>query len=354
MTIRPEVLAAPAYHFSAKDAAIKLDQNESAYDLDDALKAEVLERLKAVAFNRYPELSAHSLATRLAKHEKWSPEGIVLSGGSNVLIQALILAAGLGKTVLTVKPSFSVYSLQAQLLGVNLSEIALDESFELNMPKLLAALESGAGVFFLANPAAPTGNTFSRADIEHLAEASKDAWLMVIDEAYYQFANTNYLELVSRFNHVVCLRTFSKAFGLGGVRLGYALMQASLAENVQKLILPFSVSALQQSVGMTVLEHTELVQERTQEVLEERSRVVNELSRLPTLTVYPSETNFILFRVPDAESFYEGLLDKGVLIRRQDHLYGLEGCLRVSIGKPDENTAFLDAARTLIGELSYG
>ena len=345
MSIRPEVRAAPPYHFTARPFTVKLDQNESPYDLPPALKRRAVERLLELPFHRYPEMQAESLRAALADFYGWLEAGVLVSSGSNVLIQAVVAACGIGRRVLTVAPTFSVYSLQAHLLGAELTEVPLCEDFSLPTSDLLGEMERGSGVLFLANPAAPTGNLIPESVLVALIERAAPRWTVVIDEAYHQFSRTDARALLKRYPHVVSLRTFSKAFGLGGVRLGYALAQPALTEQIGKLLLPFSVSALQTALGLTVLEDAGYLEPRIQEVERERARVYEALSALPGVHVYPSVTNFLLFHVRNAETFYNGLLAQGVLIRRQDHLPGLTGCLRVSTGTPEENGAFLEAAR---------
>ena len=356
MNIRPEIKQVPAYNFAAKDAAIKLDQNESPYDLPPDLKAQVLARLSDTAFNRYPELAAQTLAAELADLNDWSPGGVIVTGGSNILIQALVTAAGTGRQVLTVAPTFSVYPLQARLQGAELVEVPLAPDFSLPLDALLDKLAAGGGVFFLANPAAPTANLFLEDALQVLAAASAADWLFVIDEAYHQFSGTSALNLVEQYPHAISLRTLSKAFGLGGVRLGYGVMQPELAVQLQKVIMPFSVSALQLAAGEVVLANPDFVQGRVDEALGERARVMAFLKGLPGATPFTSETNFILFRVADAGAVYEELLARGILIRRQDHLPGLSGCLRVSIGAPPENDAFMVALEQLniLKEAAHG
>ena len=345
--LRDALRNVPAYHFSAHKAAIKLDQNESPYGLPDEVQARVLEALKRVAFNRYPELDAHSLKLKLAERYDWPAKGTVVTGGSNILIQTFVTAAGIGQQVLSVTPTFSVYPLQAKLQDAELVEVALGEDFTLPMTELLDKLEQGRGVFFLANPAAPTGNLFAEADLERLAQASAKNWLMVVDEAYHQFSGTNALGLVKRHAHVATIRTLSKAFGLGGLRLGFGFMQPELAEQIQKAVMPFSVSAVQIETAKVVLDAPDFLKARVQEASQERTKLFKALNALPNVTPFPSETNFILFKVSDAASFYQHLLDRGILIRRQDHLPGLTGCLRVSLGTPAENQSFIEAAREI-------
>ncbi len=351
MSVRPEVLATPAYSFSAKPHTVKLDQNESPYDLPVELKQEVLTRLESVPTNRYPELAGESLRAALAQRHGWSEAGVVVGGGSNTLIQAFVIACGISQRVLSVTPTFSVYSLYANLLNAELTEVPLEEDFALPVEALKKELLRGQGVLFLANPAAPTGNVFAEEVMEDLIQAAAPNWTVVLDEAYCQFSSTDLSHFAQKYPHVACLRTLSKAFGMGGVRLGFALARPELAEQLQKVVMPFSISSLQLAVGLTVLEHPDFVAERVAETLQEREKLARGLQALDT-EVFPSETNFLLFRVADAPRFYEALLTRGVLIRRQDHLRGLSGCLRVSVGTPEENQVFLEAVQSVLEQQS--
>lgn len=354
MNIRPEILAVPAYNFSEQSYQVKLDQNESPYDLPSKLKKEILNEFSQLSFNRYPELDAHSLRQKLAANIGWSAENIVASGGSNILIQALVSAAAINKTVLTTAPNFSLYAMQAQIQSAKLVEISLKDNFSLPLKDLLVEIKKSSGVIFIANPAAPTGNLFATQDILTLVEASAKNWLMVIDEAYHEFSDTDFSYLIKDFEHLVSLRTLSKAYGLAGVRLGYGLMNKKLAKEIQKLIIPFSISIFQEIVAKVVLDNSEYLRLRISEIKEEHLRVFKNLKKMPNISPYPSNTNFILFRVADAASFYNSLLAQGVLVRRQDHLFSLENCLRVNIGTKKENDAFLAAMEQTTKELANG
>ncbi|UCH27532.1 MAG: histidinol-phosphate transaminase [Trueperaceae bacterium] len=348
MCIRPAIRSEAPYRFRAEPAGIKLDQNESPFDLTEPLKSRIFERLSKIPFNRYPEIHAQGLRRKIARHFEWPEDGIVVAGGSNVLVQSLVITAGLGQKVLTVTPTFPVYAMQARLLDAQLIELPLTTGFELPVAALERELSSGRGVLFLANPAAPTGNLHRRTDLLSLIEAAATDWLVVIDEAYCQFAASDYLEVVRQHRHVVSLRTFSKAFGLGGVRLGFALTTPDVAENVQKVMMPFAVSSLQQAVGEVMLDEIEAVTEVVEQISSERARLWKALSRLENITVFPSETNFLLIKVPDPARVHRELLDRGVLIRRQDHLPGLQGCVRVTIGSIEENALFLSAFQEVV------
>jgi len=323
MKLRAEVLGLPAYRFEAHDAAVKLDQNEAPEDLPEALRRAALERLERQPWHRYPELHPEGLAARLGARHGWPADGVAVAGGSNVLIQAATIVAGIGRSVATVRPTFSVYALQARLLGATLVELPLGSDFALPTEALERVLQVGEGVAFVAAPMAPTGNAVATADLERLAAAAGNRWLLVVDEAYGEFANVDHDALARAHPQVVRLRTLSKAFGLAGARLGYALAHPEVAVELRKALLPFSVSTLQVAVAEAVLDAPDVVASRVERTVAERERLSAALATRPDVEVFPSLANFLLLRVADAGATYHGLLERGVLVRRQDHLPGL-------------------------------
>lgn len=343
--IREAVASLPPYRFTHNPQPVKLDQNEAPDDLAGELRAAVQQRIAALSYNRYPELHPVVLEEALARRHDWPTEGVVVANGSNVLIQALVILAGLDRTVVSVKPSFSVYAEQARLLGAELVQVPLGERFSLPVEELSAALSGRSGVLFLTDPAAPTGNAHDPEDLESVVRAAERSgtWLTVLDEAYHEFAGANHAGLVRDVESAVSLRTFSKAAGLAGVRLGYALAQPEVATQLRKVLLPFNVSVMQVAAGLAILERPEVMAARVALAARERERVSEAMARLPGVEVYPSVTNFVLFKVDDPAAVHAGLLAAGVVVRRQDHLPGAAGCLRVSVGAPAENDAFLAA-----------
>ncbi len=348
--VRKAILNSPDYPFAPVKAAVKLDQNESAEDFPAHLKAVVLERLAGQDWHRYPDLNADRLRAAIAAHDGWQPAGVVVTTGSNVLISLLIQLSALDARVVTVKPNFALYGLDAKLLGAALTEVPLKQDFTLDVDAVIDALTAGAqrsmcpaGVVYVPRPHAPTGSLVALQDLERLAEASAD-WLLVIDEAYHQFCDTDARALARRFPHVVLLRTFSKAWGLAGIRLGYALTSESIASQLQKLVPPFAVSVMQTTCAEVALEQPGYMRERVLATIAERERVSLALSAHTSWQVVPSHGNFLLIRTPDAAAAFDALLAHGVLTRRQDSYAGLAGCIRVTLGTRDENNAFLHAA----------
>ncbi|MDW8424987.1 MAG: histidinol-phosphate transaminase [Meiothermus sp.] len=347
---KPHLQGLPSYPYQKVEAAIKLDQNESPYDLPPELKQTILERLEHLELNRYPTLHAEDVREKLSAHLDWPVEGLVVSPGSNLLIQALVQAAG---RVLDTAPSFPHYAFSARISATPYQAIRLGEGFELPMEALLEALQANPAVLFLPNPHAPTARLFAEGEIRRLADqAAQTGGLLVIDEAYHQFSGTDFASLARANPHVALLRTFSKAWGLGGIRAGYLMASPEVCNVIQNFVPPFGLPAHTAQILLAVLESPGYVQGIVQALRAERERLYQALQKHPTWTVYQSQTNFFLIRTPDAAAAYRALLQKGILVRRQDHYPGLEGCIRVSVGTPQENQRFLEAAFSL-AEVSH-
>lgn len=339
---KPHLASVADYPYAKSDARIKLDQNESPEDLPAEVKARALDRLARLDWNRYPELHAEDVRAALARHEGWPEEGVVLAPGSNLLVLAL---AGAARTVLDTVPAFPYYKGGAAAAGTPWKGVPLGGGFSLPREALLAALEGPPGVLFLPVPHAPTGKLFEAADVERLAaRAAERGWLLVVDEAYQAFAGTDFRPLARANPNVAILRTFSKSWCLGGIRAGYLLGSARVAAVVRACLPPFCIPAHTAAILLTVLEAPGYVAPLVARLRAERERVLAALSRHPSWRPFPSAGNFLLVRTPDAAAAYGKLLAQGILVRRQDHYPGLEGCIRISIGTPAENDALLAAA----------
>ena len=337
---KPHLRGLSPYPYAKVEAPIKLDQNESPFDLPEALKEEALRRMARLSWNRYPDIHAEALRKRLSALLDWPEEGVVLAAGSNLLILALSLAA---EEVLDLSPSFPHYAHAARVAGTPYRAVPLREGFALDLEGLLSAFTGG--VLFLPNPHAPTGALFPEEALRALAERAREVGgLLVVDEAYREFSGTDFSPLGRDNPHVAFLRTFSKAFSLGGLRAGYLLGSPEVAGVVREVLPPFVLPAHTGAVLEVVLENPGYVAQVAAHVREERERVYGKLRQHPLWHPYPSHTNFLLVRTPDAEGAYHHLLRQGILVRRQDRYPGLEGCLRVTIGLREEMEAFLRAA----------
>lgn len=342
---KPHIGGLSLYPYRKVEAAIKLDQNESPFDLPDPLKERALARLRVVDWNRYPDMHAEGLRAQVSRAQDWPEEGVVLAPGSNFLVLALGLAA---RQVLDTAPSFAYYQGAAAACGTPYRAIELGEGFALPLDGLVDAMGDPAGVCFLPNPHAPTGRLFPEPEVRTLAgRAAERGWLLAVDEAYCSFSGTDHRPLARGNPCVALLRTFSKAWRLGGVRAGYLLAAPEVAARVQAMLPPFCFPAHTRAILEEVLAAPEEAGANAALLAAERDRVFRELERHPTWKPHPSTANFLLVRTPDAEAAWRGLLARGILVRRQDHLPGCQGCFRVSAGTPAENDAFLAAAFAL-------
>lgn len=342
--VRLAVKHSPPYPFNPISAPIKLDQNECPFDFPEELKTQVMERLSRIPWNRYPEIDALEVRKAIADYESWPVEGVVVTTGSNLMIRTLLQLSGLGHRILTVKPSFPLYALEAGLFECPLTELALQDDLTVNPDELSKELKSGSGIVYFPQPQVPTAHLEPDTHLYALAEHANHRWMVVLDEAYHQFSGTDYRDWIKTRPNWVSVRTFSKAWGLASLRMGYALCHPDLGMELQKVVMPFSCTPWQALTVKVALEHPEYMDNQVRHVNAEKARMFERLQHHPVWHFYPSQTNFFLFRTPNAEDAYRFLLERGILVRRQDALFGLEGCLRVTLGSCAENDAFLEAA----------
>ncbi len=340
---RREIQQSQAYELKAFPRLIKLNQNELPIDLPQKLKSSLVKKLKNIEFNRYPLTQPLELQKKLAQQLKVKKEQLIFSNGSNVMIQALILATANQGKVLMAPPTFGVYENQAKLLGNKILAIPLaGKEFKFPKQKLLTALKrEKPNICFLCNPNAPTGTIFSRDDLLAVVKAAK--CLVVVDEAYYQFSKQSLIKDLAQHPNLLILRTFSKGFGLGGIRLGYAIAHPEVITEIKKVLLPFCIPSVVENIALETLGHLDHFDKQISLILKERERVFQTLQSIPHVHCFDSATNFILFKVPDAQACFTHLVRHGVLIRDFSKYPRLKNCLRVSIGAPQENDVFLRA-----------
>lgn len=344
---RPEVEAARAYGIVKSESGIKLDQNESPWDLPVSLKVAITEKLIKTDFNRYPLEDVIEFKKQLARLNGVFADQVVMSNGSNVLIQALTLLIKPKSKVLIMEPTFPVYRMQAELMGHKVVSVPLCGEFRLQLDLILAAIKKeNPALIFIANPNAPTGNLFARERLYKITKAASCP--VVIDEAYYPFSGETLVEWLSEFPHLVILRTLSKAWGLAGVRVGYAMGDADVMFQLGKVLMPFCLSRLAIAVASEVLNHPEIVAENVRRIVAERARVFESLQKIEAITPLPTDSNYVTFRSPNSTWLFRELKKRGVIVRDVADGDRLQNSLRVTIGTAEENTAFLRALRDVL------
>ena len=340
---RPEVETLKAYAMADESCSIKVNQNEAPWDWPGELKARAADLLAEVAFNRYPPFDERTLTAALAARWGLAPQSVVVGNGSNELLMALFISAlGPGRKVLLPSPTFSLYRQLALLAGAPVAEVLLKEGVAYKAESWLKAVRrERPALVLLCSPNNPTGAAFP---LEALGEILKEApGLVAVDEAYAEFSSGTARDYLPKADNLLVLRTFSKAWGGAGLRLGYLMAAPQTSAQVRKAVLPYNVSPVTAGLGVLALSNAELFEERVRVLVGERGRLSGALGRLPGLTVYPSEANFILVRVAKgaASERYEALRRRGVLVRDVSHLPGLERCLRISVGSEEENDVVL-------------
>lgn len=342
---RQEVLDLSAYHLEAREG-IKLNQNESPWDLPVELKTTVVEDLLKIDWNRYPLEDPVTLKKKMAKHLNVWPDNLVFANGSNVLIQALTFATSINRGIMIVDPTFGVYEIEGKLFGNKVTRVPLNDDFSLPVDKFIKTMKRvRPGIIFIPNPNAPTGNLFPSEDLIKIIISAE--CLVVIDEAYFPFSGVTLIDQIKEHDNLVILRTFSKAFALGGLRLGWMIADTEVCQQIQKCLLPFCLSRFTYTTAMVALDAPEYINHYVKILCSERDRVFRAMSQIPSIKVYPTQANFILFETSEAEKLFNQLLDQGVIVRQVSDGRRLSHALRVTIGSPEENDAFLAA----LGEL---
>jgi len=346
--IRPEIRALNAYHVPPATNCIKLDAMENPYQWPESMVDEWLGLVKEVELNRYPDPSASELKDSLRKSMS-VPDGadILLGNGSDELIQMILMAvAGKDKTVLSVAPSFVMYDMVATYAGMKYASAPLNADFSLDLDAFLSAIEKHTpAIIFLAYPNNPTGNLFDRNSLQQIIDVAPG--LVVIDEAYHAFANDSFMSEAGKIDNLLVMRTVSK-MGLAGLRLGLLAGKKEWLDEFDKVRLPYNLNVLTQATAQFALKHQSVLDEQTATIRKNRENLSSELSKIDSLKVYPSQANFILFRTEKdkANVIFDRLKEAGILIKNQSPVGGaLTDCLRVTVGMPSENEAFLNALK---------
>ncbi|HEX5337426.1 MAG TPA: histidinol-phosphate transaminase [Gallionella sp.] len=342
--LRQEILDLHAYHVPDSGGYIKLDAMENPYLVPQALRDEIASAVAHAAINRYPDPNPASLKSKI-RSLLGLADGmeVLLGNGSDELIQLLAMAVSKpGATLLSVEPSFVMYKMIATFVGMRYVGVPLSADFSLDLPATLAAIErEQPALVFLAYPNNPTGNLFSAQDVKKIIEAAPG--LVVVDEAYYAFASDSFIAHLAAYPNLLVMRTFSK-LGMAGLRLGFLAGSGEWLGQLEKLRLPYNVGVLPQVVAEKLLEHHDVLLAQAEQIKLDRASMLQSLRNIAAVQVYPSEANFLLFRVAKATEVFNGLKQRGVLIKNLNGGHPmLRDCLRVTVGTPEENQRFIAA-----------
>lgn len=334
------------YQVDEEEWDIKLDANENCSNLPPLVRERLMNQFDYQAFQQYPDALARELRSLIAGNFGLQVENVLIGNGSSDLLEKLCFVfGGEGRSIVIPTPSFSMYGIYAKLTDSNPVFVSLNKDYSLDKEKFLqAAIDSAANLIIVCNPNNPTGTTVPFEDIEYIVKNAKCP--VVIDEAYHEFyGEKSAVTLLPMYPNLIVARTFSKAYSLASARVGYLLAGKEIVDLVTCAIKPYNVNALSLKSAEVVYEMRHEFLPGISAIVSERKRLQAELEKLEAVTVYPSAANFLLLKVEEAAGLNKALRKKRILIRDFSLSPGLEGCMRVTIGTPLQNEAFLQAVQ---------
>ncbi|HEX6130639.1 MAG TPA: histidinol-phosphate transaminase [Actinomycetota bacterium] len=345
---RPGLRNVAPYSSPQLDVAARLNTNECPHPLPEGFFEELAQTVRDLPLHRYPDAQATRLREDLAAVEGHPVEGTWVANGSNEVLTELLQAyGGPGRRAVTFEPTYLLHSRLAWLTHTEVVRLSLPDGFVLAPDQAEEAAAQRADVVFVCSPNNPTGNAQPLEAVAAIAERLPEA-LVIVDEAYVEFGGRTALPLVASHPNVVVVRTFSKAFALAGARIGYALAAPEVLDDLERVRLPYHVSALTQAAGIVAIRHRAQATAILDGVRAQRDRIARALRAIDGATVWPSDANFVLFSPPvDAGALWRRLLDRGVLVR--DLTAVVPNALRVTAGAEHEVDLFLKALEEELG-----
>ena len=351
ISVRDDLRALQGYHSAQVDVRIRLNTNESPEPPPAAFRDAVAAEVSKIEWHRYPDRAAVALREAIAESHGVDVAQVFVANGSNEVLQTVLLAyAGPGRTVATFEPTYQMHAQIARVTGATVVEGERAADFTLDPVEVERVItESQPHVVFLTSPNNPTGLVEPMERVRQMLDLAPG--LVVVDEAYAQFSDWSALELIDEDTPMVVTRTLSKTWSMAGARLGYLIGPSWLVAELDKVVLPYHLDAVKQIAGRLALRFVSDMDDRVSQIVAERTRISSTLADLGT-TVFPSGANFVLFRPEGHEgrAVWQGLVDRSVLIRDCSGWPRLANCLRVTVGTPDENTAFLDALGEILAD----
>jgi histidinol-phosphate aminotransferase len=349
---RDDLRALEGYHSAQVDVAVRLNTNESPYAPPPGFVEEWTQRLAQVPLHRYPDRSARDLRRALGRHLAQPVERLFCANGSNEVLQTLLLTyGGAGRRVAVFEPTYALHSHIARITGTEVVVGERGADFAIDPGSAAALLrETRPTITLLCSPNNPTATVERPETVATLLDATDG--LVVVDEAYGEFADWSALGLIDDGGRLVVVRTYSKVWSMASLRLGFCVAPPWVVAELEKVVLPYHLAVPTQLAGILALDHVTEMDARVSWLVEERTRVVDALTGLPGLTVFPSGANFVLVQVDgDGHALWQRLVDRGVLVRDFARWPRLDNCLRITIGTAAENDACLAALREALEEV---
>jgi len=332
---------------------VKLNQNENPYDLPDDLKRAITEQLRQIAWNRYPRLGSPGLRERLGRWLNLSSNQLMVGNGSNeILLATMASVLEPGRRMITIEPTFSLYRHYGQIYGSEVIPCRLRSDFAFPVEEIITEVErENTALTVLCSPNNPTGSRCPEPDLRRILDAA--AGLVLVDEAYLNFCDQDFSTLLPEYDNLILTRTFSKALAFATGRFGYGIASPEIVEQLYKVLPPYNLNGLTERAAEMLMDHSDDLQPVIARIIAARDRFISRMGELSGITVYPSESNFFLFR-PDIRSdrVYQALMERGFLVRDVSHYPGLDNFLRINTGSPMENNRFIETLKEILQELS--
>ena len=317
---------------------IYLDKNENPFDFPAPLKEKIFKELKNVQFNRYPPITAEPLREKIAESLGLKMENIIVGNGSDEIL-SLVPKLTEGDYNIINSPTFVMYRFYSKRNGIKVMDIPLDEQFDLRTSEIKRYADK-ARIIFICSPNNPTGNSLSR---ERIIDILETGACVVLDEAYIEFSDKeSNIDLLNHYDNLIILRTFSKAFSMAGIRVGYGISNEKIISHLLALKAPFTVNALSMHIAEMMVENRDVIEEKIKFIKRERKRLLRKLKNY----AFPGDANFILVNLP----VYRFLLERGIVVRHFDE-ERIKNMVRITIGKKDENDTLLDALKEYLNEM---
>lgn len=347
--VSKKVLELESYKAESNIQGIALDKNEIPWDLNKKVEEALMKKIKSMEFNRYPDSDCTDLKAAISKYTSIDTDSIGIGNGSDELISIVLQTfINPGDTIAVHNPTFSMYKIYGTICGARIWEYNQDSSFRIKLDEFIGCLQKEKPkIVFLCNPNNPTGSSLELSEIEQIVKELDS--IVIVDEAYYEFSGVTASGLLSSYDNLIILRTFSKAFGLAGLRVGYMLACPSVISYIDRVRSPFNVNAFAQAAAVEVLENIDIVAERIEIIKSERTRLAEMLTKLEGLRCYESCSNFILVRSSYVGEIYKRLQEAGIHIRSYTNPQILD-CLRITIGSPEENNSLFEIIKEVMYE----
>ncbi|TFF86464.1 MAG: histidinol-phosphate transaminase [Promethearchaeota archaeon] len=340
---------------SEKDL-IKIDANENDFIEKKWLKDRLKKAIDKIDVRKYPDPQAYNLRKIIAKQEGVDIDNIIMGNGTDDLIDCVIrMFIDHKSNIIVVEPTFSMYKYSSSMIGSSYTPVLLEPNFDLNLNKLKSNIQSNTKIIFICSPNNPTANQFSLQKIEDLLKSTDR--IVVIDEAYVDFADYSLskdTDLINKYDNLIILKSYSKSWGLAGLRAGYAIADPEIISFLRSIRKVYNFNIVAQSMLLELYANYDYIDSKIKEIIKERDWLIKKLSKFDDLQVFPSQTNFILIRLKskniEIKTLMDKFLTKNVLIRDRSKLPLLNNCFRITVSKREINLYILEILENILGE----